>query len=415
MSDQATQSATAKAHGMDGSMVQADWPPPTLAELRILFAQFFPALGEPGRILSVSPRPFSAAGVVETHSAPGPDGRALANGADQHIFVKRHHRSVRDREGLLEEHRFLAHLLAHGACVPSVLTSEGGETAIEIGEWTYEIHEPPAGVDLYEEAISWTPFRSAEHARSAGQALARFHLASQSFAAPARKLRPLMASFTIFAAPDPAAEIQRYLSARLSLAAHKAVRSCADEALGLLRPFHAELAPLLPNLAELWTHNDLHGSNLFWSDTSADARATAVIDFGLADRTNAVHDIAHAIERNIVEWLVLVNDPDHPDAVPIHFDHLEALLNGYESVRPLSPQEAAALAPMTALCHAEFALSEADYFLGILHSEERAAMAYDGWLVGHAQWFRGAGKELLDAIRRWADCPVRTGQKAARR
>ena len=46
------------------------------------------------------------------------------------------------------------------------------------------------------------------------------------------------------------------------------------------------------------------------------AQATAVIDFGLADRTNAVHDLAHAIERNIVEWLALVNDPAHPDAVP---------------------------------------------------------------------------------------------------
>ena len=39
------------------------------------------------------------------------------------------------------------------------------------------------------------------------------------------------------------------------------------------------------------------------------AHATSVIDFGLADRTNAVYDIAQAIERNIVEWLELVRDP----------------------------------------------------------------------------------------------------------
>ena len=58
---------------------------------------------------------------------------------------------------------------------------------------------------------------------------------------------------------------------------------------------------------------------------------------------------------------------------------------------------------MTALCHAEFALSEADYFLGVLHSAEKARMAYDGWLVGHARWFRSAaGKRLLDAIATWA-------------
>jgi Ser/Thr protein kinase RdoA (MazF antagonist) len=159
---------------------------------------------------------------------------------------------------------------------------------------------------------------------------------------------------------------------------------------------------LLPSLAPLWTHNDLHCSNLFWSDTSEQSRATAIIDFGLADLTNTVHDIAHAIERNIVEWLVLVQNPSHPERVPIHFDHLEALLEGYESMRLLSAKEAAALAPMTALCHAEFALSEADYFLGVLHSETNARMAYDGWLWGHAHWFCGAGTKLLDVLRQWA-------------
>ena len=110
----------------------------------------------------------------------------------------------------------------------------------------------------------------------------------------------------------------------------------------------------------------------------------------------------------------MCNDPAHPDAVPIHLDHLEALLDGYESVRPLSPEEAAALAPMTALCHAEFALSEADYFLGVLHSEEKAAMAYDGWLVGHARWFHSAaGRKLLDALRRRAGAGSRRPQKEA--
>jgi Ser/Thr protein kinase RdoA (MazF antagonist) len=128
-----------------------------------------------------------------------------------------------------------------------------------------------------------------------------------------------------------------------------------------------------------------------------------VIDFGLADRTNAVHDLAHAIERNIVEWLALVNNPAHPDDAPIHLDHLEALLDGYESIRPLSREESLALAPMVALCHSEFALSEADYFVGVLRSEEKAKMAYEGWLVGHSRWFASRpGHKLLDALRRRA-------------
>jgi Ser/Thr protein kinase RdoA (MazF antagonist) len=104
-----------------------------------------------------------------------------------------------------------------------------------------------------------------------------------------------------------------------------------------------------------------------------------------------------------VEWLALHEGQEDTDDVPVHIDHLEALLDGYESVRPLSGEEAAALTPMTALCHAEFALTEADYFLGALHSKENARVCSEGYLVGHARWFRGAGgRKLLDAIRCWA-------------
>jgi Ser/Thr protein kinase RdoA (MazF antagonist) len=390
-------STTAKTHGMDGTLVEADWPPLTLAEVRELLAEF-PGCPEPIEILTVSPRPFSAASVVAT--------------ANKRVFIKRHHRTVRDREGLLEEHRFMIYLRAHGAQAPRVFAARSGETAIEIGEWTYEVHEAPQGVDLYEDALSWTPFRSTAHARSAGEALARLHLVSQGFNAPPRKVQPLVSSFTIFAAQDAGAAMKRYLAARPALAEDEAAHEGCDEALELLAPFHAELKPLLPALKPLWTHNDLHASNLIWSDASEDAWAVAVIDFGLADRTNAMHDLALAIERNIVEWLALRKGLEDMQDVPVHIDHLIALLDGYESVRSLSDEEAAALKPMTALCHAEFALTEADYFLSVLHSKENARVCYEGYLAGHARWFRGAGgRNLLDAIGRWAEKRTRVGER----
>ncbi len=383
--------ATAKAHGLDGKLVEPDWPPLTRDEVRTLLDRL-PCCGEPREILSVSPRPFSAAGVVRTRG--------------RRVFVKRHHRLVRDREGLIEEHRFIEHLRSAGAPVPRVLAAASGDTAIETGDWTYEVHEAPEAVDLYEDAISWTPFRSVHHAHSAGRALAGLHRAARGYAAAARKPRPLVASFTIFADSNPALAIKSYLSARPALDCDASIHAACVEALDLLAPFHAELKPLLPALAPLWTHNDLHASNLFWSDTSAHAQAVAIIDFGLADRTNAVHDIAHTIERNIVEWLALVENPERFGDVPVHLDDLDALLAGYDSVRPLCDEEAAALAPMTALCHAEFALTEADYFLGVLRSRGQARMAVPDYLVGHAQWFRSrAGEKLLDRLRRWADAP----------
>ena len=196
------------------------------------------------------------------------------------------------------------------------IASANGHTAIQIGEWTYEVHATPEGIDLYEDAISWTPFRTSAHAHAAGRALAQLHLASREYVSPQRKTQPLVASFTIFAAPDPVRELDRYLEARPALATDTAVRDHGLQALELLAPFHARLQPLLPYLQPLWTHNDLHSSNLFWSDASDSAQATAIIDFGLADRTNAVHDLANAIERNIVEWLVLVTIPSILTACP---------------------------------------------------------------------------------------------------
>jgi Ser/Thr protein kinase RdoA (MazF antagonist) len=378
------------AHGLDGTLVEPDWPPLTLDEIRGILREY-PALGPPKRILMISPRPLSAASVVATQS--------------QNVFIKRHHMTVRDTAGLREEHRFMAHLRSQGATVPRVFRAASGETAIKVGEWVYEVHETPRGIDVYEDALSWTPFRSLGHARSAGQVMAQLHLASRGFDAPARKSRPLVAGFTIFATADAGAEFSRYVAARPALSDYLRHRNCREEALALLAPFHAELLPLLPRLTPLWTHNDLHASNLLWSDPGGDAEAVAVIDFGLCDRTNAVHDLAQAIERNIVGWLSLVDRPDRPEDVRVHYDHLFALLDGYESARPLAREERRALAPMTALCHAEFALSETDYFLTALHAKEKARMACEGYLVSHARWFAGPGRMLLDALREWASKP----------
>jgi Ser/Thr protein kinase RdoA (MazF antagonist) len=232
--------------------------------------------------------------------------------------------------------------------------------------------------------------------------LARLHLAAQGYEAPARRLRQLVAGFSIFAGENPRQRLNEHVRKRPALEEYLSRSGCAGEAMELLAPFHEELTPMLPLLEPLWTHNDLHGSNLFWTDSGPEAKVTAVIDFGLCDRTNAVHDLAHAIERSMVEWLALVNDPECAESVTVHMDHLKAMMEGYEAVRPLSVAERAALAPMLALCHAEFALSEADYFLKVLHSQEKAYMACEGYLLSHARWWRGPGARVLNGISAWA-------------
>jgi Ser/Thr protein kinase RdoA (MazF antagonist) len=278
-------------------------------------------------------------------------------------------------------------------------------------------------VDLYEQALSWTPFLTTAHARAAGRVMARMHLGAQGYDGLRRERQQLVSSFTIFAGwdffgadgrtvDDPVARMTAYLEARPELKAYAERREWRASMERLLLPFYGELLPWLRFLEPLWTHNDFHASNLMWSGDSADAEVTAIIDFGLADRTNAMHDLATAIERNGIEWLRMGEAGAEPDTGIVRLDQISALLAGYEEVRPLSCEERRALAAMLPLVHCEFALSETDYFLSILHSEERAYLGYEGYFLGHAEWFRGEqGRRLLDWLNRWAEDRTLRGQR----
>jgi Ser/Thr protein kinase RdoA (MazF antagonist) len=349
------------AHGMGTEPVAPDWPPLTEAEVE--------AVVGPVRVLWRSPRPLSAAALVER--------------AGRRLFVKRHHSDVRTLEGLAEEHAFLRYLRDRGAPVVEVLGAQAR------GEWVYEVHTAGTGTDLYRDALSWSPFASVAHARAAGAALAQLHLAAEGFGAPRRRPQPLVSSFSIFAAVDPEAALEAYVAERPAVVAALAGRPWREDLRAVHLPFHRSLLPHLGRLAPLWTHNDWHASNLLWDP--ATGTVSTVLDFGLSDRTTAVHDLATAIERNTVQWL----DPSRP----VRPDDVDALLDGYTSVRPLSPAESAALPELLPLVHAEFALSELGYFHGVTGSRANAHLAYR-YLVDHTRWFTtGDGRRLLDRVR----------------
>lgn len=374
-----------KVHGLTNDWVDPDWPFLTLPELVGLFRRFT-FLGSTDEILSYSPRPFSAAGTVRTSGAK--------------VFVKRHHCSVRDRNALLEEHRFIRHLAEHGCPVPAVLMDDHGETAICEGEWVYEVHSIATGIDLYQEDLSWTPFRATRHAFAAGKALAELHNAASSYDAPVRNAKTLVTSFSILGSADPWLGLEQYIGARPQLATYLEDRNWREQLQNLFTPFLDRLRPWLPNLRPLWTHNDLHASNLFWTSSAETADVSAIIDFGLSDRTSAVHDIATAIERNGVRWLSLQGSFEEV----VRLEQIDALLNGYNQVRPFSDGERQALVALLPLVHIEFALAEADYFLRILKSKERASIAWNDYCRGHLEWFETqAGQKLLAHLEEWAE------------
>ncbi|WP_211451499.1 phosphotransferase enzyme family protein [Collimonas antrihumi] len=381
------------SHGMGLDAVASSWPALTLDEVARLL-RHYPQVAQVGAVTRLnwhSPRPFSSACVADTESGP--------------VFVKRLLRVIRTADELTDEHRFMAHLRLHGMAVSDVLQASDGSTAHAEGDWTYEVQRVGPGVDRYRDATSWTPFINTADAAAAGSALARLHLAARGYDAPARSIKLLASGFTLFNTEEPQEVLSRigdYIQERPALADYLAQRDWQQEVMRVLLPFHARLSPMLHGLTPLWTHNDWHASNLLWQADGPVAVAT-VLDFGLADRTCAVYDLAIAIERNLIEWLALPSMPVDRRSL-VHIDQLDAMLDAYEAVSPLSALEAAALPALLPLAHAEFALSELAYFHGVQKSAENSALAYDTYFLGHAEWFNSdAGQYLLDHLQRRSD------------
>ncbi|EIZ80780.1 aminoglycoside phosphotransferase [Novosphingobium sp. Rr 2-17] len=361
-------------HGMGTALEVPTWPAITMVEAEAILARF-PAAGRLAALRWHSPRPFSAATLVETDEGD--------------FLLKRHHCLLRTPAALAEEHAFMAHLLAAGLTVPEIVNARDGTGSVAQGEWTYELHRKAPGIDLYRDRPSWTPFLTPGHAFQAGVALARLHLAAQGFAAPARAPHPLVASFTILPAHDPLAAAADYVAARPALAEFLTDKPWREELARLFASLAGRLSERLVGQPSLWTHNDWHPSNLLWS---SDGAVSTIFDFGLATRTCALHDIATAIERTAVPWLELDSEPADAEAAL-------ALLSGYRTVIPLAPADVETVLRLLPLAHIEFALSEVDYFAGILADREQATLAWQGYLIDHAAWFLSrAGQEFLRQV-----------------
>jgi Ser/Thr protein kinase RdoA (MazF antagonist) len=370
---------------MGRDLVEPDWPPLTDEEAGAVLARY----GHPGGPATVrwrSPRPMSAAALV------GCDG--------EEVFVKRHHTLVRTAAQLSTEHALADHLRALGVAVPAVLRLPDGGSTVASGDYVYEVHALAGGIDLYRDVLSWEPFTSEQHARAAGAALARFHLASATFGLPERPPAVLTNSCAVITAPDPLGELAALAARRPGLASYLGKRAWRGDFTGYHLPAIGRLAPLLPGLRRLWGHGDWHPSNLTWTSASPGAGVAAVIDLGLSNRTFAAHDLAVAIERSAVSWLDLAETRRaHPDLPAV-----DALLDGYEGVRRLTRAELTALPLLLPVVHIEYALSEVEYFASVVRSPGNADLAYDTYLVGHTRWFgTPEGRALLSHLQRRAD------------
>jgi Ser/Thr protein kinase RdoA (MazF antagonist) len=373
---------------MGKELAEPDWPPLTEDELRRVLVAYDLA-GDPA-VLWRSPRPMSAA--------------ALVRAGPVVVFVKRHHKRVRTSAQLAAEHAFARYLHARCQPVPAVLALPDGGTVLRLHDFRYEVHQPAEGLDPYRDAVSWSPYLSTGHAYAAGAALGRLHRAALGFGLPARPPAVLMNSCQVVCSADPVGAMDRLIASRPGVADYLDGRPWQD---ALIPPI-VRAAPAARSLPSQWGHGDWHPSNLTWTSAAPDAQVAGVFDFGLANRTSAVHDLAIALERSVVAWLDLAETGSWTGtgswigtgSAGVDFAATDALLAGYRSVRPLTAGEAAALPLVLPVVHVEYALSEIEYFTDVVQSPGNAELAYD-YLVGHCRWFAGAeGQALLRYLER---------------
>jgi len=353
-------------HGLAGDELAPDWPALTHDEVAAVLTRL-PLLGAFRSLDWLSPRPLSAAALATTDAGP--------------VFVKRHHRRVRDEATLGEEHRFARRLRDRGIPVPRLLTDAHGASVFGTDDWVYEVHDAARGVDIYREAYSWSPIGGVRHAHEVGAMLARMHDAASGFVAAQRGTHILVARADILSAHDPVATIEAQLAERPALARYLAEHDWRHDMKSIMSPSHRRIATDLAAQPRLWTHGDLHVSNLCWSDAGDDATITDVLDVGLSAATFALFDLATAIERNAIAWLEI----ERGDIA--RHDLARGIIDGYRTVRPLHAADLALLADLLPLVHIDFALSEVEYFEGVTGRRDHADVAYHTFLLGHARWF----------------------------
>ncbi|AAV90085.1 aminoglycoside phosphotransferase [Zymomonas mobilis subsp. mobilis ZM4 = ATCC 31821] len=372
-----------ESHGFGYDARPVDWPSLTASEVQTVLLHYGIA-PDNTKLEWHSPRPFSAAARIQTSTGK--------------FFLKRHFSKLRSVFDLQEEHAFIEHLKKKNISVPSILKHIGGKTALALGDWVYEIHHIAKGIDLYGNALSWTPFLNNQDSFEAGVALGHFLNASADFTAPARKTTLLISSFHFFESDDPLRAISLNIEKRPALSQWLSDKNWEQNIYEILiKPFFSGVKSWINNEPLLWTHGDWHASNLLWSPAGQKRQVESILDFGLSDRTFALFDIATAIERSGISWL----DLEKKTSLNIYWEQIDQFLLGYQNIR-LTPYLGPKLATLLPIVHLDFALSEIEYFIGLLNDEDAANAAYEGYLLGHAKWFLSTeGQRLLTQLKSW--------------
>jgi Ser/Thr protein kinase RdoA (MazF antagonist) len=299
------------------------------------------------------------------------------------FFAKRYDLRVTEPHTILGEHGVILQLRAENFPTPMIHANNRGDTVTWLAEQPYAVFALAHGEDRYGDEHVFAAFHHREDARSAGAMLARFHLALRGGMLPAPKpFKGLTAQYRAMLAPDIPAALEELLVGAPVLGAYVRERAEWEDVKALLAPFAERLEPYLGGWPLGIIHGDWIKRNLFWKGHEV----ADVLDFDLWNVGHWVYDLALALLPIGFDWPVVLAgraEPNHADMV--------AFLAGYQEVRPLEPDERAALPIVMSSARVEFYLSAVHAAL-LKDDEGQAAMFWDlfvrsrMWFAEHPAW-----------------------------
>ncbi len=298
-------------------------------------------------------------------------------------FAKAYDPLQREPMGILAEHALVGHLVEGGFPTPRLLMNAAGTTVTWHEGLAFVLSEVARGEDRYGSVGVFEPFGTLPEARSAGAALARFHLALADGPRLAPKpFRGLTARYELMAAPSLRSGIDGLLEAAPLLEAFLDEQQTMKGLMDFLELRQPLVAPHLAALPCGLIHGDFIKRNLFWREHEV----SDVIDFDLWNVGYWVYDLALALLPCGFDWPALLKGTGTP-----RLQDMEAMLAGYQSVRRLSPAEAAVLPLVMETARVEFYLgaiatqaargdhAQAERFRTLLMDTTR-------WFHAHPEW-----------------------------
>lgn len=264
-------------------------------------------------------------------------------------FAKGYDLRWSDRHALLGEHAIIRHLNAAHYPTPRLHRNAAGETLTWVDEAPYALFDVAKGEDRYGNAPVFAPFTTVTEAHSAGEHLAKLHLALEGLKGlTPRPFAGLTAQYRLIMAPSVREGMKGLFESAKPLEAFVAGRPEFQWLLDRMEGYRARVIPHWGECRRGPIHGDFIKRNLLWEGD----QVASVLDFDCWNEGAWVYDLALALLPCGFNWPELlagrgaVNEQD-----------LAAFLAGYQSVNPLKEAERAILPDVMESARFEFYLS----------------------------------------------------------